>query len=104
MYPDLRSLVDRMKGKPFAVLGINSGDEPQSLRKLIDQGQVTWRFWCDGTYSEGPIVNRWNITSWPTTFVLDAKGVIRYKRLASKAELDEAVMTLLKEMETVARP
>jgi hypothetical protein len=93
-----------MKGKPFALLGIDSDDEPQSLRKLIDQGQVTWRFWCDGSSSEGPISNRWNITGWPTIYVLDAKGVIRYKNPNSKAELDEVVETLLKEVGTTAKP
>jgi peroxiredoxin len=99
MYPQLRSLAERMKGKPFALLGVDSDDDAASLRKLVDEGQVTWRFWCDGDSGKGPIVTRWNVNGWPTTYVLDARGVIRYKNLRAPAALESAVNILLRELE-----
>lgn len=56
----------------------------------------SYRFWCDGNSSEGPICRKWNVTSWPTLYVLDSRGVIRYKHLLDK-DLIEAVTLLLKE-------
>jgi peroxiredoxin len=99
MYPHLRSLARRLEGRPFALLGIDSDDDRDELKKLGDQGQVTWRFWCDGAFDNGPIARRWNISFWPTTFVLDHKGVIRHKNILDEKALNDAVDGLLKEMD-----
>jgi hypothetical protein len=63
---------------------------------MRDEG-ITWRSWWDGG-SDGPISKRLNLRAWPTIYVLDAEGVIRYKQLRGE-ELDEAAETLLDEME-----
>ena len=95
MYPHERSLVKRMENKPFALLGINS-DPAEHLKETIQKEHMTWRSWSDGSTS-GPISTAWNVESWPSIFVLDAKGVIRYKDVRGE-QLDKAVDTLLKEM------
>ena len=41
----------------------------------------------------------WNIQHYPTIYVLDPKGVIRYTEIRGE-ELEKAVNTLLKEAET----
>ena len=96
MYPHERSLVKHMEGKPFALLGINS-DPKDALRKAMKQENITWRSWWDGGNTEGPIQTQWNIRGWPTTYVLDQKGVIRFRDLRDKA-LDDAVEQLVVEM------
>jgi peroxiredoxin len=96
MYPHERSLVKRLAGKPFALLGVNT-DPKQHLKQVIKKENMTWRSWWDGGDTSGPIASKWNVHSWPTTYVLDAKGVIRYKDVREK-QMDEAVDTLLKEM------
>jgi hypothetical protein len=101
MYPHERSLVKRLVGKPFALLGVNSDADKQKLREVMQKEGITWRSWWDGGRS-GPIASRWNVAGWPTIYVLDAKGVIRYKDVRDK-ELDDAVQTLLKEV-APARP
>jgi peroxiredoxin len=98
MYPHERSLVKRLAGKPFALLGINSDPSKEALKKVMDKENMTWRSWWDGGNTEGPIATKWNVVGWPTIYVLDAKGVIRYKNVREK-ELDKAVDTLLKEIE-----
>ena len=98
MYPHERSLVKRLEGKPFALLGVNS-DSKERLRRAMKKENITWRSWWDGGNTSGPIAKAWNVKGWPTIYVLDAKGVIRYRDLRDK-ELDEAVDTLLKELGT----
>ena len=53
-------------------------------------------FW-DGGNTSGPIASKWNVRSWPTIYVLDHEGVIRYKNVRGEA-MDKAVDTLLAEM------
>ena len=96
MYPHERSLVKRLEGKPFALLGINS-DPKARLKQTIKKEQMTWRSWWDGGDTDGPIATKWNVRSWPTIYVLDHKGVIRFKGPREK-ELDKAVDQLLKEV------
>jgi len=96
MYPHERRLVKAYANRPFALLGVNS-DEPARLRRVLDSGEVTWRTWSDGR--NGPIEAEWQVESVPTVFVLDHKGVIRYRQVRG-TDLDEAVATLLKELES----
>ena len=97
MYPHERSLVKRLEGKPFALLGINS-DPKERLRQAMKRENITWRSWWDGGNTRGPIAKAWNIKGWPTIYVLDHKGVIRYREVRGK-NMDEAVDRLLKEIE-----
>jgi hypothetical protein len=96
MYPHERSLVKRLENKPFALLGINSDEDREDLKKVLLKESITWPSWFDGG-TAGPIAKKWNVQGWPTIYVLDAKGVIRFKEKRDK-ELDEAVDTLLKEL------
>ena len=97
MYPHERSLVKRLEGKPFALLGVNS-DPKDRLRQAMKKENITWRSWWDGGNTGGPIAKAWNVSGWPTIYVLDAKGVIRYKNVREK-EMDKAVDKLLAELE-----
>jgi peroxiredoxin len=103
MIPHERSLVKRLQGKPFALLGINI-DTKETLRKLIKGKGITWRNWRDYDPDDpvgGPITRRWNIYALPTLYLLDPKGVIRHKWLGDPGTkvLDEAVEALVKETE-----
>ena len=97
MYPHERSLVKRLAGEPFALLGINSDRDREGLKKVMEDEEITWRSWWDGGSTSGPIASKWNVHGWPTIYVLDHKGVIRYKNVRGK-RMDEAVDALLAEM------
>ena len=100
MYPHERSLVKRLEGKPFALVGINS-DPKDHLKQTLKKEHMTWRSWWDGGDPSGPIATKWNVSGWPTTYVLDAKGVIRYRDVREES-MDQAVDALLKEMQPEA--
>ncbi|HEY6227888.1 MAG TPA: hypothetical protein VI282_12265 [Verrucomicrobiae bacterium] len=97
MYPHERSLVKRLQGKPFALIGINS-DDKNHLRDVIKKENMTWRSWWDGGDTSGPIATQWNVRGWPTIYVLDHKGVIRFKG-PREHDLDKAVDQLLAELQ-----
>ena len=97
MFPHERSLVKRLEGKPFALLGVNSDSDREALKQTIKKENITWRSWWDETTS-GPIASRYGVSAWPTIYVIDAKGVIRYKNVRG-ADMDKAVDELLKELE-----
>jgi hypothetical protein len=99
MYPHERSLVKRLEGKPFALIGINSDPSKEELRKIIEKEKMTWRSFWDGGDTSGPIATQFNVQGWPTLYVVDAKGVIRHKWLGSPGDkvLDEAIEKLVAE-------
>ena len=96
MYPHERSLVKRLEGKPFVLLGINSDSDREQLKETLVTEQITWRSWWDDGSVNGPIQTTWQIPIRPTIYVLDAKGVIRFKDVKDR-ELDAAVDRLLTE-------
>ena len=95
MLPHEKALVERLKDKPFALLGINSDGPAEDVRTILLENQITWRQAIDGS-TEGPLASSWNVHGWPTIFVLDAKGVIRFRDLRDAA-LEEAVVKLVEE-------
>jgi hypothetical protein len=97
MYPHERSLVKRLAGQPFALLGINSDSDREQLKQTLVDEQITWRSWWDQGQIHGPIHTRWNIKMRPAVYVLDAQGVIRFKDVFGE-ELDRAVDGLLAEL------
>jgi len=98
MFPHERSLVKRLEGKPFALIGINSDSDKEQLKKVMEAEQITWRSFWDGGNTNGPIATRWNVSGWPTIYVIDGKGVIRYRDVREQA-MDKAVDSLLEELE-----
>ena len=98
MYPHERSLVKRLANEPFALIGVNSDSDLEALKPVLEEEQITWRsFWNGPEGTSGPISKRWNVSGWPTIYVLDAEGKIRYKNVRGEA-MDEAVDALLAEM------
>lgn len=76
MYPHERSLVAKFEGRPFAIVGINSDENREELKKTIQDEKITWRSFWDGGSPDGPIANAWGVNGWPTIYLIDHNGVI----------------------------
>lgn len=97
MYPHERSLVKRLEGKPFALIGVNSDKSKDIVKQAAQSENLTWRSFWNGGSTNGPISSAWRVQGWPTIYVIDDRGVIRYKNVRGEA-MDRAVDELLKEM------
>jgi hypothetical protein len=98
MFPHERSLVKKLEGKPFALLGVNSDGNKDDLKQKNEKAEITWRSWWDRS-TDGPIAAKWNVHGWPTLVIIDHKGVIRHKYLGNPGDkvLDETIEKLVEE-------
>lgn len=94
MIPEERAMVERYKDKPFSLISVSVDGKKEDLEKFLEKEKMPWNHWWQGATSS--LTTQWNIKAYPTIFVIDAKGVIRYKGVRGK-ELDEAVKKLLDE-------
>ena len=104
VYPGLRSILDRLRSRPFVILGINNMDQREPLKQASARGEITWRCWWDGDKPDGPgpITTSWNIRGYPTFFLIDHRGVIRSKNDIHPFDtpsFDNAIEALLNEAE-----
>ena len=79
--------------QPFVLLGVNSDEDREKLKDVLKKENLTWRNWWDGSI-DGPIHEKWQITARPSIFVLDEKGIIRFKSTSADG-LDEVIEALL---------
>ena len=95
MYPQERILVDKFRNEAFELVGICADDKGQTTR-IINARGITWTCLPDGP--SGPIADQWQVASYPSVFVLDAAGVVRYVFHGDPgSELELAIQKLLDE-------
>ena len=59
---------------------------------------LNWRSFVNKPEGSGEKISKqWRVTAWPTTYLIDAKGVIRYRGLRGDP-LDAAIEGLLAEL------
>jgi thiol-disulfide isomerase/thioredoxin len=97
-YDNNKGMVERLKGRPFALLGVNCDDDRATVRRVVERQKLTWRSWYDGGDTGGRIQRQWQVDGYPTIYVLDHKGAIRHKNLRG-GQLEAAVVKLLQEMD-----
>jgi thiol-disulfide isomerase/thioredoxin len=99
--PRERALVERFRGRPFALLGLNGDFDRAKAKEAMAGASITWpSFWNGPKGPEGPLTQAWNVRNWPTYYLFDHQGVIRAKcQGAAPQEMDDLVEELVKEAE-----
>ncbi len=98
MYPHERSLMKKYAGRPFTIVGVNSDSDRKKIRRIAAEKELVWPSFFDGGVIGGPIATRWGVWGWPTIYVLDVEGRIRFKNLRGP-RLEKAIETLVVEAE-----
>lgn len=103
--PSMERLSARLAGEPFVILGVNMAEPPQVVREFLDvlrntKVAVTFPILLD---RDGAALKRWQVFAFPTSFVIDKKGRIRYALFGAMEWDDEKVIAkiqaLLRESE-----
>ena len=97
MYPTNRQLIETYDGRRFTFLGVMGDETIDTVKASIEGKAITWPVWWDGGI-RGPISTRFNVRGWPEIYVLDHKGIIRYREIHGEI-LAKAVAKLVEEAE-----
>lgn len=74
--PSMQRLQTRFSKQPFTILGVNMAEDETAIRSFIDEKvKVTFPILLD---KNGAALKRWKVFAFPTTYVIDKKGKIRY--------------------------
>ena len=98
MYGHEQELTQNLSDQPFVLLGVNSDANKQTAIDAVRSENLSWRhFWNGPRGTRGPISKRWNVEGWPTVYLIDQHGVIRYKEVLGD-DIDEGIETLMAEL------
>jgi len=104
LVPHEKALVKSLEGKPFVMLGVSADDTPEELKEAEQKHQLPWRSWWDKGNS---IQRRWGVEGLPTLFVIDPKGVVRYRfegvGPTTEEDLEAAIKDLLRKTSDEAK-
>lgn len=93
--PHLQELVKLHQDSPFAIIGVNTGDDPEAYRKGIEKFGVSWISAYQG--KDSPIADLYQVKGYPSYFLIDAEGTIVSTGHSSKA-MDSKITKLLDAM------
>jgi hypothetical protein len=107
MIPHERSLVEKWKNRPFALIGVNSDgtDTKEGLEKWREMAKadgVTWRSFRDEG-SVPRISETWRVQGWPTLYYIDHEGVIRHRDVRDEAQMEKVLEEMIAAAEKAAK-
>lgn len=71
----MERLQQRMKGKPFAILAVDVGEQNADVQAFMKQVPVTFPVLMD---RDARHFKAWKAYALPSSFVVDAQGRVRY--------------------------
>ena len=92
--PKVKEYQDKYK-EELVVLGINSGDSKERIVKFISSKGYNWIQVMSNKGNEN-LVLKFNVTAFPTKFIIDPQGVILYRSNGSGDEAFKMLDKLLK--------
>lgn len=75
--PHLKELVKLHEGKPFEIIGVNTGDKPDAFKAGLKEHGLSWISAYQG--EKTPIADKYRVRGFPTYVLLDHEGRIVYK-------------------------
>jgi peroxiredoxin len=91
-FPHLKELYAKTDRAKFEIVGIAAHSTPANIKRTIDLHEVTWsQILSDET---NQLIEKYGISGYPSTFLIDPKGVIIAKDLRGK-ELEEKILSLI---------
>ena len=93
--PSLNRLKKKMRGKPFELISINYAEDQETILNFMKKVNVEFPVLLD---PNGSFAKKWNVLTYPSTFVIDTNGNIKYGVNAAIEWDSEEVIEKLKNL------
>lgn len=94
--PQIKELVEQYRGKPVAVLGMNTDQKDEDARFVIEKLELNY-----ATLKAKGLPEKFGVQGFPTLVVIDQKGIVRKRHVGYspklRQDLVEVIDGLLKE-------
>ena len=95
--PSLNRLKTKLAGRPFELISINYKQDRATVLEFMQRVRVDFPVLLD---ESGEHANAWRVISYPSTFVIDSDGIIRY---GVNAAIDWDAPELIDRLEALMR-
>ncbi|WP_333843645.1 TlpA disulfide reductase family protein, partial [Pelomicrobium sp.] len=79
--PSMQRLQDKLAGRPFAILAVDMGETEAEVRDFLKEVPVRFPILLD---KDGAALRAWKVRAFPTSFVVDTEGRVRYSLFGAK--------------------
>ena len=93
--PSMNKLKFSMRDRPFAVIGINMAEKQAVIEDFLKKAKIDFIILKD---ENGVVLKQWNVYAFPTSFVLDKNGKIRYAVAGAIHWMDDNVIKIIKQL------
>lgn len=93
--PSMQRLVEALAGRPFQILAVNTEETKSKVWKFRKLLNITFPTLLD---SSGEVTRAWGVEVFPTSYLIDAGGRIRYVSYGALEWDDAAVVTVIESM------
>jgi len=93
--PSLQRLYTAFSGEPFALLAVSMGEGERKIRHFKTTAGIDFPLLLDPA---SDLSQRWGVDFLPTSYLVDAKGRVRYTAYGEVAWDDDAVRATLREL------
>ena len=94
--PSLNRLKKKMADVPFELISINYAEDDKTIVDFMKEVNVEFPVLLD---KNGEFAKQWNVISYPSTFIIDSRGVIQYGVNAAIEWDNPAVIQKLKALQ-----
>jgi thiol-disulfide isomerase/thioredoxin len=98
--PMMKAVQGRYANKGVVFLGVMAEARREDAAKAAAEEKVPWQNWLDlrdEKTGESPVVKAWGVVGFPSVYVLDGEGKIRFTCVLTQDELERALDQLLAE-------
>jgi thiol-disulfide isomerase/thioredoxin len=91
--PHVKAAYDKFHDRGFEVVGISFDEEKEALETVVRTQQIPWPQYFNASGEDHEIGNTFNITHYPSMWLVDKEGVIRY--ISAGQNLEQKITSLL---------